>query len=458
MIRAAPSARDVTPETDSRATGRCPLPVALQSPQALTVEVCSTLAEHGCPLAPRVEECVRFENLLADLSATFINLPGPEIDSRIESSLRRLVEFLGVDRGGLGQLSEDRKQLVVTHSYQMPGIPHLPRVILDEEWPWYASTIYGGEPLRLPDLPGCLPPRAAREREYCARVGMKAHVMVPLKVQDRVVGTIGFASFHGRRDWPDDLVLRLRRVGEILTNALSRKQADEALRAREQSLQQTREGLRRLASRLLYAQEEERRRIAREMHDDWTQRLAVLGIDLAKLETHIGSPEKALPILKWMQEELFDLSEDVHAVSRQLHPSILDDLGLAEALRSECASFSHREGVAVTYRPPQSAVALPKDAALGVYRVAQEALRNIAKHAAVKEATVSLAMTSSELVLAVEDDGAGFDSTSPHAKHGLGLYSMAERVRLIQGELSVTSAPGRGTTVTVRVPLGGSEL
>jgi PAS domain S-box-containing protein len=230
------------------------------------------------------------------------------------------------------------------------------------------------------------------------------------------------------------------------------KQVEEVLRAREQSLRQTREGLRQLAARLLHAQEEERRRIAREMHDDWTQRLALLSIDLARLEKHLGAPQTALPLLRAMQGQLVGLSEDVHALSRQLHPSILDDLGLVEALRSECASFSRREGIAVTYRPEQVPTNLPTDAALCVYRVAQEALRNVAKHAAVDEASVLLFAAGPELVLRVEDQGAGFDPAAGHAQPGLGLSSMEERVRLIQARFAVDSAPGRGTTVEVRVP------
>jgi two-component system, NarL family, sensor kinase len=455
MNRAAPSTSKDSPATAARAFDSCPFPDESRTPDSFSADPGANPGEFGCALASRVDERVRFETLLADLSATFVNLASDEVDSQIEFALGRLVHFLGVDRGGLGEFARDRKQLVVTHSYQAPGIPLLPRVVLDEEWPWYARTIYQGEVLRLSGLPDSLPPEATREREYCARVGMKAHVMVPLKVLNSVVGTIGFASFSRHRDWPDDLVQRLRLVGEIFTNALARKQADEALRARELSLRQTREGLQELASRLIHAQEEERRRIAREMHDDWTQRLAVLGIELAKLESHIGSPEKALPVLCGVREALMTLSDDLHAVSRQLHPSILDDLGLVEALRSECASFSRREGIAVAYRPWKGPIGLTKDAALAVYRVAQEALRNVAKHAAVKEARVSLSVTPEEVVLAVEDDGAGFDSAAVHSKHGLGLYSMSERVQLIQGDLRVTSAPGRGTTISVRVPLGG---
>jgi signal transduction histidine kinase len=400
-----------------------------------------------------VQDRLRFEALLAELSATFLNLPANQVDSQIELSLRRIVEFLEMDRGGLAELQPDKKQMVLTHSYHMPWAPPDTHTILDEQLPWYTRTIRQGQVLRLASLPDDLPPQAVPERDYCLRAGLKSHLMIPLKVAGAVVGAIGFASFRRYRDWPDDLVQRLRLVGEIFTNALARQRADEALRAREKLLRETRERLRSLAAKLLHTQEEERRRIAREMHDDWTQRLALFGIDLVTLEKHLGMPETALPLVRTMQEQLVALSRDVHALSRRLHPSILDDLGLVEALRSECDSFARREGVAVVYRADQVPATLPRDVALCLYRVTQEALRNLAKHAAVNEAWVTLVATGPELLLRVQDHGVGFDPEAMRTQPGLGLSSMAERVRLIQADLSVQSAPGRGTTVEVRVPL-----
>jgi signal transduction histidine kinase len=400
-----------------------------------------------------MQERLRFETVLAELSATFVHLPASQVDSQIESALQRLVEFLKIDRGALAELLIDQKQLVITHSYHTPEVPPHPRVILDEQLPWYAGKIYQGGVLRFDALPDDLPPDAVHEREYCHRTGLKAHVMIPLKEMDAVVGAIGFGSFRGSRNWSDDLIQRLRLVGEIFTHVLARKRADESLRARERSLQHAQEGLQKLAAQLIHAQEEERRRIAREMHDDWTQRLAVLGIDLTKIEKHLGAPEKALALLRTIQDQLVELSEDVHALSRQLHPSILDDLGLAEALRSECASFTRREGIAIHYQPENVSTRLPRDIALCVYRVAQEALRNIAKHAGVNRGRVSLTCTGLDLLLRVEDEGVGFDPAEIRSQPGLGLSSMQERVRLIQAELSVTSVPGQGTRVEVRVPV-----
>jgi signal transduction histidine kinase len=151
------------------------------------------------------------------------------------------------------------------------------------------------------------------------------------------------------------------------------------------------------------------------------------------------------------------LSEDVHALSRQLHPSILDDLGLVEALRSECASFSRREEIAVDYRPEKMPADLPKDVALCVYRITQEALRNVAKHAGVNKASVTLVAVGPELLLRIQDQGAGFELDSPRSQPGLGLSSMAERVRLLEGKFSIKSARARGTTIEVRVPLAGND-
>ena len=237
-----------------------------------------------------------------------------------------------------------------------------------------------------------------------------------------------------------------------------RKQAEEALRAREQSLRQTREGLRKLAARLLHAQEEERRRIAREMHDDWTQRLAVLSIDIAKLEKQLGNPEKALPLLRTMQEQLVGLSEDVHALSRQLHPSILDDLGLVEALRSECASFSRREGIAVVYRPED----VPDRLAEGRRPVRlPRCPGSPAEHRQACGGERGLGFPRSPLArnscCASRTGASASIPPEVRSQPGLGLSSMEERVRLVEAELSIISAPGKGTTVAVRVPLAAGD-
>jgi len=237
-----------------------------------------------------------------------------------------------------------------------------------------------------------------------------------------------------------------------------RKRTEEALRASEAALRKSHDELQELPGKLLAAQEEERRRVARELHDDLTQRLAVVAIEAGKLEQQLqGVSEPVLERLRRMKEQMIELSAVVHGISRQLHPSILDDLGLVNAIEAECMNFSQREGIQVKFTSKNVPATLPRDLALCLYRIAQESLRNIAKHAKTDKAVVVLAGTDGGILLSVRDYGMGFDPARVRGNGGLGLISMAERVRLIQGDLSVESRPGQGTRIEVRVPLVGGD-
>jgi len=247
-------------------------------------------------------------------------------------------------------------------------------------------------------------------------------------------------------------VIRLCRIS--WRDITQRKRAVEMLRAGETALRISEDHLRYLTGRLIAAQEEERRRLARELHDDLTQQLAGLAIDTGNLEQQWpDAPEAVRARLGEMRDRIAALSTHVHSISRQLHPSILDDLGLVSAVESECLLFSKREGIPVTFEPSNIPTTLPSDVALCLYRVTQESLRNIAKHAEAAEARISLQATGEEIVLSVGDSGAGFDPDEGRSARGLGLGSMEERVRLIHGRLSIDSEPGRGTIIEVRVPL-----
>jgi signal transduction histidine kinase len=175
-----------------------------------------------------LDERLRFETLLLRLSATFIHLPAYEVDSQIERGLRQIVDFLQIERGSLGQFSEDGSELVATHSHTVPGYPPVPRGNLAALWPWYTAKIRGGEVLRFTRLPDDPPPEAVNEREPYLRGGFpQSHLAIPLKVGESVLGVLSFGSFRRPFDWPDDLVQSLQRAGEVFANALARKRAEE---------------------------------------------------------------------------------------------------------------------------------------------------------------------------------------------------------------------------------------
>jgi PAS domain S-box-containing protein len=207
---------------------------------------------------------------------------------------------------------------------------------------------------------------------------------------------------------------------------------------------------REFGGRLLQAQEAERARLARELHDDITQRLARLAIDAGRADS---APNTRNGSIRDLREGLVRLSEDIHALSYRLHPSILGDLGLAAALKAECERFSQQNSITAGVKLGELPTLIPPDAALTLFRIAQEALRNVARHAGSKVAAVSLRPLDSGLQLAVTDNGIGFNPARQGGRPSLGLASMRERVRLLGGELDIESAPGQGTTILAWVPL-----
>lgn len=207
-----------------------------------------------------------------------------------------------------------------------------------------------------------------------------------------------------------------------------------------------------LAGRLITAQEDERRRVARELHDDLVQRIAAATIDLGQIDRLPEGSADRQEGLQRVKRTLVTLSEDVHGLSRRIHPSMLDELGLVASLERECRAFMERGGppVDVTFDGTFDDVA--KERRLAVYRIAQEALRNILMHAGATEVSLRLRRTPDRLELEVADDGVGFTRDAADWAPGLGLASMEERARLLGGTLAVASAHGEGTRVILRLP------
>ena len=211
------------------------------------------------------------------------------------------------------------------------------------------------------------------------------------------------------------------------------------------------EGLADLSRRLIRAQEEERAMIARELHDDVTQRLAVLAIDAGRAETEATDGKQAAT-LRAIREELAHISEDVHSLAYQLHSSVLDELGLGEALRTASERLRRRSPVEVSLDIDPTVGHIGKDAGLCLFRVAQEALNNVARHASARKASLVLRGVDGGVLLAIRDDGVGFDAAGARPARSLGLAGMRERVRLVNGTLDVESTPGQGTAIVAWVP------
>jgi signal transduction histidine kinase len=215
--------------------------------------------------------------------------------------------------------------------------------------------------------------------------------------------------------------------------------------------------LRLLTGRLLRAQEMERRRLARELHDDLSQNLALLSVEMELLgQRPLEQDGRLGEKMQELSGLVKHLTSYVHGLSHQLHQSKLEQLGLVAAVRSMCREQAAGHGLLIEFTDGQSPRAIPDDAALCLYRIVQEALRNIIKHSGARRVGVDLGGAAGVVDLVIVDDGAGFDPRLADGKGGLGLVSMRERLRLVGGEIAIASKPGAGTSIVVRVPLGGA--
>lgn len=208
-----------------------------------------------------------------------------------------------------------------------------------------------------------------------------------------------------------------------------------------------------LRESLVRAEEAERSRIARELHDDLSQRLAALALEahLIDLGETDSTPGAGQPIESF-KHEIEDVAIHLHTLSRQLHPTIVDDLGLMSALRSECSRRNKSEGPPIVLNVSNEVEEPPKDTALGLFRIAQEAIRNASRHSGANLIEVSLGTDGDWLELSVSDNGKGIDSDTAPGSSGIGMNSMRERARLAGGDLFVKSKPGGGTKIKARVP------
>jgi PAS domain S-box-containing protein len=216
-------------------------------------------------------------------------------------------------------------------------------------------------------------------------------------------------------------------------------------------LRNAQEALSEMSRKLLQAQEQERARIARELHDDINQRLAMLGIELERLQ---DNPSEVRSRVQELRKQTTELSNDVQALSHDLHSSQLEYLGAVRGMKSWCKEFGERQGLQIEFKSPDAQISLPKEIGLCLFRVLQEALHNAAKHSGVRRIEVRLREDSGEIHLVVSDVGRGFDWETAMQGRGLGLTSMRERVRLVSGIVEIQSKPMCGTTVHVRVPVG----
>jgi PAS domain S-box-containing protein len=347
----------------------------------------------------RAEEALqyraKFEKLVSAISTNFMNLSADEIDSGINHALKRIGEFADVDRSYVFQFHDKGTKMDNTHEWCAKGIePHIQTLkgLLVDGFPWATGKLKRLETLYIPRVAD-LPPEASPERKEFQSEGIQSLVNVPMVSGGSLVAFLGFDSVRAEKSWAEEDMALLKTIGEIIVNTLERKRAEEEIRH--------------LSQRLIGAMEDERRRVARDLHDELGQAVTGLhfGIEALRnsLPVELKDQETRCDELIGMVEQLGDTVRDL---SSELRPDMLDHLGLIPTLEWYIDDFAKRtQGLQIDFQ----AVGVKKrpisEIEIILYRILQEGLNNIAKHAKAKRVSVLLAYSHPKLILAIKDDG-----------------------------------------------------
>ena len=365
------------------------------------------------------------------IHAARLNLPGttfrvlitheelPPVREDFRDSKERLIELLGTKiLAWEGEVQGQRFTYVSEQAVKMLGYPIAS---------WYEPKFLASH-IHADDLSWVL---GAYEKQT--------------RVTEHFDLTFRMWASDGRLVWVQNLVSvgaqkeGTTKIHGFMIDVSERKRAEEALKD--------------VGGRLIAAQEEERRRVARELHDDFNQRLALLSVELEQLAQKIEKPIGLRRDIRRIQTQAQEIAAEIHRLSYKLHPSKLDHLGLAAAVKSLCTELTKSGKVKVEFHQSGFPAQLDNDITLCVFRIAQEGLRNCVKHSGADSARVVLTRTRNAVRLIVSDNGCGFNTKTALMDKGLGFISMKERLHLLGGEMNVYSKPLRGTRIEVSVPL-----
>ncbi len=285
----------------------------------------------------QIQERLRFETMLADLSTRFVNLPADKINAEIEQGLRIITETLHIDRCSVAQISNDKTELRVTHGYSVPGVPSMPNLILSNEQPWYSKKLFQCESIVVSNIDN-LPLDAAAEKEHCRQQGIKSLALIPLVVSGSFLGVVGFSSFSEERQWPDSLVRRLWLIGVVFANALMRKNSEQKLQNAFGEIKELKD---RLEAENTYLREE----VCLEYgHDDFIGNSGIIRAVLNRVE-QVGKTDSTVLILGETGTGKELLAQAVHNASkRKNHPMIAINCAALPANLIESELFGHERG------------------------------------------------------------------------------------------------------------------
>jgi len=396
-----------------------------------------------------LQEMLDFQTAFCQVSSALLEHAAADPDLILDTALQRFGEAVELPYCDVWRLEGDRLEVISQRTPDQMAASNQPRTLPVHSIPALWDKVKRGErvPFAVTAERG---PVGQLDHEVLLAPGLKSGMIFPLRDNQDELGLVVYGVAEPNAGWDGRMLDRLGMFSDLLSQFITRNHALQALA-------NSRAEARRLAGNLLTAQEDERRRISREIHDDICQRLVAAGMQVRNVEQRIDEPKAALSSLGRLSDSLIDLSRDVQHLARKLHPAILDELGLADAIRSECNRLAEAGYLQVEFRCLPLPATIDKRAALCLYRILQESLWNVVKHADTKHAQVRLSSDAEALYLEVTDHGRGFQAKKFNPNAGLGIVSFRERVRLLGGSIEISSAPTQGTKILVMLPISEDE-
>jgi signal transduction histidine kinase len=412
----------------------------------------------------RVQHLNRVYAMLSGINETIVREPDPR--RMLESACRLAVERGDFRMAWVGLANEAGTLKLTAHAGAAPEIvAAIEEVVegVDLACAFTSPAMRSGEISISNDIGS--DPAAARWRALAEQGAYGSMATLPLKVRGRVVGTFNLYAADTAAFDAEELRLLgelARDIGfglEVHERETERRRIDQALRDSEARLRRSTADLQAISSRLNEAREQERVKMARDIHDNFGQALTALKMDVAEVRRRLDIGDSAS-----IRERLTEMSalidtsvDDVRRVAAELRPVVLDDLGFVGAIRAYLIDVERRAAIRCVLCAPSGDVPIGGERATALFRILQEALTNVVRHAKATRVEVSLSMEAGRVRLVVHDNGRGVPAAAVTNPRSLGLLGMRDRAVLIGGEVSVAGRPGMGTTVTVELPLGGES-
>jgi signal transduction histidine kinase len=377
-----------------------------------------------------------------------------DLDAVLEVALDTVLEVMNGNVGGI-LLVDEQTGTLSYRVYRGLSQQYVEKMHLKIGEGIAGRVAQSGKAVLLEDI--STDPRAAMQ-DLINTEGLKAFISVPLRARDTVLGVLNVTSREPHHFTKPDMHL-LHAIGDEVGVAIEQSKLYEWLR-------KERENYRRLARYMLIAQEVERGRVARELHDETTQSLTGLSLNMKALlsiaNTHDYGDAEFKAKLEKCYEITLQLNSEINSIMKSLRPTALDSLGLVPAINQYAQSRLQSTEINVRIQHEGMEKRLPSEVEFALYRIFQGAISNVAWHSQAQNVVISILCTSNEVIMQIEDDGRGFDASKPievdESGRGRGLFSMKERSSLISGTCDIQSKPGQGTRITVKVPVYWSEV